>query len=284
MARTSTSRAGCLEFEGRAIHYRTGGDGIIADRPSLVFLHGAGGNARIWMRLLLHFQKRFNTVLVDLPGHGRSPATSGCVDTLHSYAGGIRALIERTLPGPFAMIGHSLGGAITLHMALDAPGGLSGIVPVCTAAMHPMAGTIAGWIRDDHAEAVRKICRDLLYRRGARTDLVKLSIADLGRVAEDVLLNDMVIASSCDMTADLSAIEVPVLIVAGGQDRLCPPEYSFSMAERIPGARLEIIEDSGHMAMIERPRKLIGALEPFFHGLFEVTRPGGPSRPGGKDA
>ncbi|MFC1889357.1 alpha/beta fold hydrolase, partial [Thermodesulfobacteriota bacterium] len=190
--------------------------------------------------------------------------------TLRSYAGSVRSLIERTIPGPFAIVGHSLGGAITLRIALDAPDGLSGIVPVCTAAVHPMAGAIAGWIRADHTEAVQKICRDFLYRRGTRTDLVKLSIADLGRVAEETLLNDMVIASRCDMEAKLSSIETPALVVAGGQDRLCPPEHSLTMAERIPRAKLKIIEDAGHMVMIERPRKLIGALEPF---LYETLYP-----------
>lgn len=268
MANQRDSLSRFTEIGGKGIHYRTGRDGIIAGRPSLVFIHGAGGNARIWTRLRLHFQKRFNILLIDLPGHGSTPFAEGPSETLRSYADCIQSLTAETISGPFVIIGHSLGGAITLRIALDAPGGLSGIVLVCTAAVHPMAGTIADWLRDNHAKAVQKICRDFLYRRGTRADLVKLSIADLSRGVEEILLNDMVIASCCDLRSELPSIEIPAFVVAAEQDRLCPPEHSHYLAEQIPGAKIEIIEDVAHMVMIERPDKLIAAIEPFLSDLF----------------
>jgi pimeloyl-ACP methyl ester carboxylesterase len=64
----------------------------------------------------------------------------------------------------------------------------------------------------------------------------------------------------------LAWIDAPTLVLTGDQDAVIPPENSDVLCDRIPGARLEVIDDAGHLFFIERPRETLGALEPFLAG------------------
>lgn len=123
-------RGGFMEIDGERIHYvDTGGVG-----PAVVMIHGLGGN-------LLHFDYAlagrlagdFRLILVDRPGSGYSSRAVGADATLTAQAAAIAKLIRALGPMRPLVVGHSLGGAISLALALDHPdcvGALALIAPL----------------------------------------------------------------------------------------------------------------------------------------------------------
>jgi pimeloyl-ACP methyl ester carboxylesterase len=113
-----------LAVDGERIHYRSFGQG-----PAIVMVHGLGGQMRNFEYLPIEeLARRWRIVLVDRPGSGRSrrsdPRKAGIAAQGRLVAGVIRAL---ELPGPPLLVGHSLGGAIALSTALQAPQAIAGL-------------------------------------------------------------------------------------------------------------------------------------------------------------
>ena len=109
-----------LHRDGLAIHYEHTGTSSLPDTPPpldrgrfLLFLHGVGGNGRLWSRQLQHFATAHSPLALDLPGHGRSggldgPASVGeAASTVAGFLDGIGA-------PPALVVGHGLGGQIAL--------------------------------------------------------------------------------------------------------------------------------------------------------------------------
>ena len=120
----------------------------------VLFLHGAGGSTASW-----YFQKGLQTVcevvLVDLPGHGKSGGEG--LRTIEGYVESVRAVItENGLEGCY-LVGHSMGGAIAISLALAAPELLAGLVLVGTGARLKVFPKILEGILNDKEATVRAI-------------------------------------------------------------------------------------------------------------------------------
>jgi pimeloyl-ACP methyl ester carboxylesterase len=70
-----------------------------------------------------------------------------------------------------------------------------------------------------------------------------------------------------DVTANLGAIKVPVLVLCGTDDQLAPRRFSENLAEHIPGAALQTIDGAGHLVMLEQPRRVAGLLSVFLNAI-----------------
>ena len=119
-----------MDIEGERLHYRSLGQG-----PALVLVHGLGGESRNFDYLPLEqLAQRWRLILVDRPGAGYSPrrddAHAGLAEQARILAGFIRAL---RLPQPPLLVGHSLGGAIALRLALQDPGCIAGLALIAWA-------------------------------------------------------------------------------------------------------------------------------------------------------
>lgn len=87
-----------------------------------------------------------------------------------------------------------------------------------------------------------------------------------------VLLGDFQACDAFNVLDDLPRVHAPTLILVGAEDRMTPPGQSQTLLEQIPGARFQLILESGHMAMIEQPASVAAALEEFLNSI--------PYRPG----
>ena len=90
---------------------------------TIVFLHGLGGSQSTWASVLGHFAEKYRVVAVDLPGHGASdkPSPASTNYSIPGLAAKIGELLEKLELSPAVLIGHSLGGATALQLALDRP-------------------------------------------------------------------------------------------------------------------------------------------------------------------
>jgi pimeloyl-ACP methyl ester carboxylesterase len=233
-------------------------------KDSLVFIHGAGGNWTSWYLQRDYFSRDFNCFIMELPGHGA--AQSQGAEEIKSYALWVMGVLEEMeVSNPF-VIGHSMGGAVTMDLALRFPAFTKGLVLVGTGAKLRVLPRILDEIKDDFAKTVEFICA-LSFAKDAPEEMIHVAIAEMLKNSPDVIYGDFSACERFDIMKEVVNINNPTLLICGDQDVLTPIKYSCYLAERISGSRLEVIEGAGHMVMLERPKQFNKKVEAFVHSV-----------------
>jgi len=233
-------------------------------KDSLVFIHGAGGSATSWQAQLDYFSRTFNCFVMELPGHGAAQGQGA--QEVKSYALWVRgALDELQVASPF-IIGHSMGGAITMDLAMRFPALPKGLVLAGTGARLRVHPDILGGIKKAFPQAVERIC-EFSLAKDVPEEMRQSVVAQMMKNTPDVLLGDFSACDRFDMMEEVGAITVPTLVICGDQDALAPVKYSRYLADTIAGSRLEIVEGAGHLVMVERPQAFNERLEAFFRSV-----------------
>ena len=160
-----------------------------------------------------------------------------------------------------------MGGAIVQHMALNAPARLAGLILVATGARLRVAPAILDGVLADYAAALDTITR---YAWGpqAPEQLVRLGRRQLAQSDAQVTHGDYAACNAFDVMERLGQIALPTLVIGGTADQLTPVKYAVTLAERIPGAQVCLIENAGHMVMLERPAQVARAVGDFLLKTF----------------
>ncbi len=226
------------------LHFTTLGDG-----PPLVFVHGLAGSTNWWRRNTRTLSKSFKVYLIDLPGFGRSKLPC----TLDEVIASLPAWLDRMGLERVFLVGHSMGGYVSLHLAATRPERVARLalldsvgVPI-NAPLHQMARRMLAGIRYSSPTFFPTIVHD-----GLRTGLPRLL-----RLAQEIL--------TVDARTMMSKVEAPTLVLWGTNDTVLPPALGVEMASRIPRATLEWIPRAGHNAMADHPALVNRHLVRFFH-------------------
>jgi pimeloyl-ACP methyl ester carboxylesterase len=230
-------------------------------RPSettlpVVFIHGAGGTHQHWLPQLRNLSSA-PTYALDLPGHGRSEGAGH--DSIGAYAEWCLAWLDALGLERAVWVGHSMGGAVTLELALRWPPRVAGLGLVATGARLRVAPAILQGIAQDFAAAVRLISR-YAYGPQADPELVQLGQQQMGLTPPDVLHGDFLACDRFDVCTRLEEIRAPALVICGTQDRLTPPKYATFLHEHLADAALKLVDGAGHMVMLEQPSAVTHAL------------------------
>jgi pyruvate dehydrogenase E2 component (dihydrolipoamide acetyltransferase) len=234
------------------------------DAPAtLVFVHGLGGSQTTWASVLGNFADGFRVVALDLPGHGASSKPSvdeGGDYSVPALAAAVGEVIEKLDLAPAVLIGHSLGGATALDLALSRPKLVRGLVLVNSAGL---GAEVSGDLLDRiEAEPSREEAQKLLELFFADKRFV------LDRGVDDMYASrtapgaDAAVkaAAAASFSRDGQAIRYderlgeltqPVLIVWGEQDAVLPAAHGVSAAQALPRAWFELLEGAGHVPQIE---------------------------------
>lgn len=241
-----------------AVHYRDIGP---RDAPAIVFVNSLGTDMSIWGGVVERLAADYRIVTFDARGHGLSSVPGGPY-TLEGLAGDLLELVDRLQLGTFAVVGVSVGGMVALRLAIDHPQRLRAVVACDTAAKIGDADTWNGRIDTAQTSGMTALADPVLLRwfpesiREGRADEIArwrdllLRTPVEGYVATCAALRD------ADLTAEVSSIAVPTLIVVGAVDQSTPVALVRDTAARIPGARFEIIEHAGHIPSIDQPARL----------------------------
>jgi pimeloyl-ACP methyl ester carboxylesterase len=236
--------------EGKQISYWIGRNGLFEGRAVVLFIHGAGGGQYTWSYQKGFFEKRFNPIIIELPGHGESEGKGE--EEIGRYAEHVHALlVTMGLPKVF-LVGHSMGGAIVQTLALIHPEVMKGIVLVATGVRLKVFPMILNGIINNFEETVRTITR-FAYSRRTSSDLVEKGISDMMRCRPEVLYGDFLACDRFDIMNEVEKIDLPTLVLCGDEDELTPVKYSQFIHSRIKGSRLGILPNAGHMVMMESP-------------------------------
>jgi pimeloyl-ACP methyl ester carboxylesterase len=226
---------------------------VPAVQPAVVFVHGAGGTHQHWLYQVRDLPAS-PTYAVDLPGHGRSEGTGR--DSVAAYGDWIVAFLSAAGLEQAVLVGHSMGGAIAMDVALRYPERVAGLGLVATGARLRVAPAILEGIRKDKEGAVRLIA-EWAYGPEVPAVMVRLGQRQIGETPAEVLYGDYAACDAFDVMGRLGEIAVPTAVVCGTKDRMTPQKYAVYMRDQIAGATLHLVEGAGHMVMVEKPQAVV---------------------------
>lgn len=258
-----------VSVNGRQINYWTGRRGILERRETVLFIHGAGGGQYSWSYQKGYFEKEFNPIIVELPGHGESEGEGE--QEIARYAEHVEAFLKALGLRKAFLVGHSMGGAIVQTLALSHPGMIKGIVLVGTGARLKVLPMILNGIKDDFEETVRKM-NQFVYSRNVSPVLIEQEIAEMLRCRPGVLYGDFLACDRFDLMNEIVKIALPTLILCGADDQLSPVKYSQFLHNRIKGSKMEILPQAGHKVMMEASQLFNEKVREFIEEIVQGSR------------
>jgi 3-oxoadipate enol-lactonase len=229
------------------LHHRFDGDEAA---PVVVLSSSLAATLEMWEAQIPALTERFRVLRYDHPGHGYSGVEP--IDGIESLAGGMIDLLDRLELERVSFCGVSIGGAVGMRLALDAPARLDRLVLGCTSARF---GPPESW--QERADLVRRegvaAVAEVILERWFTP-----AFPDVQPFREMFLATDAeAYAQCCEAIRDwdardaLHAVRSPTLVISAADDPSTPPEHQALVAEAIPGARLETIPDARHLANVE---------------------------------
>lgn len=245
------------------IEFETRGSG-----PKLLLVHGLGSSRNAWSPLIPALAEHRNLILLDLPGHGASPAEPDS-GTFAGLVGSVRGFIDRQGLAGIDIVGSSLGARIALELARK--GGVGAVV-----ALDP-GGFWRGWERTFFSTTITasvnllRLSKPLLPALARNPASRSMLLAQLSARAwaldpalvERELLSFVATPTFGALVEDLAAgpeqvgpaadDSGPVVIGWGAHDRLCLPQQAQRAQAAFPNARLHWFNHSGHFPLWDEP-------------------------------
>ena len=255
---------------GLHVHYRDEGD---PNRPLLVLLHGFGDSFTSWDGWVPELKGRFRLIRLDFTGHGLTRAPEGFVLRDNAGLADFVDVFAATLALPkFAVAGNSMGGGVAWQLAVRHPERINALILVDAAgfpnekppAKIPLAFKI---LRYPIGRIIlRNIDNRPLIEQGLKTDVYDQAVitpAFVDRWAEfqrapghrAILMSINLGAQARATPALLGTIKVATLILHGENDLLIEPASAHKFAAAIPGAKLLLYPQVGHLPQVEIPAR-----------------------------
>lgn len=238
----------------------------------IVLIHGFAGSKLYWEKVIPRLALRNRVIAIDLPGHGESGMAMKKY-SIEEMASMIKDLLQQLDIGKATLFGHSLGGYITLAFAELYPHNLNGFSLVHSTANADSEEaklgreTNAAKILDEGADAFINGLAQKLFSPANKepngADIKKTVEIGMSTSIEGVVSALLAMKDRPDRNHVLENTDLPVLLVAGEQDQIIPPEKTFTVERENIDAHL--IKRAGHMSMYEQPEMLVDIMHGFLN-------------------
>ena len=253
-----------IDFNNTTIRFKDEGKGTV-----IVLLHGYLESLEIWSEFSTELAKFCRVVSIDLPGHGKS-GVFGKMHTMELLAETIKAVMDYLNTGKYFMVGHSLGGYVTLAFLELFPECLSGLSLFHSQPLADSNEAIEN--RKREIKMVENGKKDLIYtvnipKAFAADNLEKFSeqVDSAKEIARDIpgegiiaVLNGMI--DRLDRSDILVRTSLPFLLILGKKDNYIPYEAIVKKIELPKHGKLITLENSGHMGFIEEKKRSLDAI------------------------
>ena len=217
------------------LYYRMVGSGT-----PLVLIHGYGVSGQIWQRAVPYLAQQHQVFIVDLPGYGHSTATG--VWHLREMAPLLATWLRQLQLPDAAVMGHSMGGAIAIHLAAHVPELISRLILVNAAGI-PLrahlpslaARSLHSFFQTGNGHLPLGLVRDMLQ---PRLNLLWQTAQEMKR---------------SDFRAELARINTPTLIIWGERDVMLPIALGYALKNTLPRADFVTLPHCGHRPMLAQP-------------------------------
>ncbi len=254
-----------IGIEGHPVHYyelRGPGRG-----PPIVLVHGLGGSANGFYKVLHPLAQQFSRVIVpDLPGNGFSPCPG---DGLGTYAQLeiLVGFLEQVVAAPAFVVGNSLGGAMTITLASRRPDLVRGLGLVAPAGARVAEARLEALFKSLRI-TTRAEAKELTHRLFHKAPIGALLLAsDLRRVYSTTAVNAILREQRPTDFLEpevLEKLHMPTLLIWGESEKLLPFEGIHYFREHMPKhAEVHIVPGFGHVPQMEHPRELVRHLVSF---------------------
>ena len=258
-----------VRIGGKQISYWAGRKGIIEGKEFVLFIHGAGGGQYTWSYQKGFFEKEFNPIIIELPGHGESGGEGE--EEIVTYAEQVYEFLQALGIRKVFLVGHSMGGAIVQMLALTHSEMIQRIVLVGTGARLKVLPMILNGIKNNFRETIPRIVQ-YAYSRKAPSELIEGGVNQMLQCRPEVLYGDFAACDRFDVMKEVEKIDLPTLILCGEDDALTPAPYSQFLHSRIKGSRLEVLPNAGHMVMMESPQAFNEKINRFIEEIVKGSR------------
>ena len=227
----------------------------------LIFVPGAGNGGLVW-----YYQSKYfpDSDAVSLIGH---PEGQPCA-SVEDYAIWLHQYIQDHGYSDPVIAGHSMGSAVAQTYALKYPGEVKGLILIGSGARLRVKPDFLSALKaliDAPKSKLRKF-EEVFYNHVA-PEIKDLVLDNIIEVGARVLLNDFQACDNFDIMDKVPQIKAPTLVICGTQDDMTPLKYSHYLVDKIPGARLVVIENASHMVFLEKPQEVNQAIEDFIKSL-----------------
>ena len=264
------------EVDGGRIHWVEKGEG-----QPVVMIHGLAGNLHNFTYAMLDqlAEAGYRAIAIDRPGCGWSERETDAHARIPAQAAMIARMLEAEGIAPALLVGHSLGGAVSLALAQNHPERVAGLALVSALIKAPDAPSEAFAGINVSNPMIRRFLADTLaipfsIRNGPKTLAIVFGpdaapadfrtrgggLLSLRPEAFYAAATDLhaVEADMADITARLGTIKVPVGLFYGMQDRiLSAPEQIAALQAALPEAEVETMENRGHMPLVIEPDRVV---------------------------
>ncbi len=255
-----------ITFRDQPVQYAVSGNG-----PTVMLLHGFGEDETVWNQLISPLMG-YRLIIPVIPGSG-TPAIDNAM--LEDHAEWIAAILDQESIDQVILIGHSMGGYISLAFAEKYPGRVKAL-----GLFHSSA-----YADDEEKKATRKKAIEFIKSHGSRPFL-ETSTPNLFRDpdAHQAIVNDLLVKGEKfapetlvqyyeamiarpDRTHVLREAEYPVLFILGQHDKAVPFHDGLKQTHIPANAYIHILRESGHMGMFEEPQKAVEILVKFIEDV-----------------
>lgn len=230
-------------------------------KGTVVFVHGSIFNKDTMVPIAEAMSNQYQVVNIDLPGHGESTglARTSVDDYADIVYSTLQELIKKgEITDNITVAGWSLGGSIALNLATRDLPEIKNVVMISSSAkfnipeIPPQYFDAKGIISTEFTELTPQSTQDFIF-----------SQIDTNVAPVETSLLDFRVATEYNAVDKLKDVKIPVLILAGDQDKLAVKDMQEDMSELLPKATLKLYENRGHALVIEAPELLAKDIKDF---------------------
>lgn len=258
-----------FNYKNITVNYTISGKG-----RAVVLLHGFLQNLTIWKNLESHLSKKYKVICIDLLGHGKTQ-NLGYLHTMHMQAKMVKAVLNHLRLRKYVLIGHSMGGYVTLSFANLFSKNLKGICLVNTTALPDSKEKVKNRnraikaIKQNHKTFIR-VAIPLLFSEESKKKFnpeVKTVIKEALKITPQGIIAALEgIKIRKDKTPTYKEASYPIQIIASQQDTVLNFE---AIKTEIKNSNAKLITlNGGHMSIIENEKELINHLQLFIKSCF----------------
>ncbi|AXV39136.1 alpha/beta fold hydrolase [Methanobacterium sp. BAmetb5] len=255
-----------LKLENCDLYYQDAGSG-----DPVVLVHGMGSDHTAWGGLVPLLQTNYRALAVDLRGHGYSCKTPGPY-SLDLFATDLLKLLESLDIEKAHFLGHSLGGAVLLELALQHPEKMYSLTLISSFAqvdppLEIILNKLLKILKEQGYEAFFDACLPLTYtpefleENQETFSLIKATTRQMVSLAS--LTDTLQACLQIDLKDSLNEIKVPALVIAGSEDTFTPSHHGIFIKNNLKQGKMATMEGVGHNLLVEQPGKTYSLLQDF---------------------